>query len=435
MATREWMREYLAVVSDQIRWKLARPVVLRELEDHLEDQCDAYLEEGLPQYEARKEALRQMGDPVCVGKELDAVHRPKNSWQILGVILALLAVNLILWQTAFNDGDTVHWLWIPLACMAAGLAALAVCYHLPWNRLVKHVGKLGVAGWNVLFVLQEMFFPNGRSNGRDYMILILPLVYGAVLYSLRNLGFRGLLLSCLLMAAMLWFCTAYWMSFLGMSILVLTGLTMTLLAIGQNVYGGRKAVKASVVVGGYLLMIVLFFQKFENIWSVDRWVVGDYYGSLFAEIRAHSRMFGPGEAFSVMVGEVEFALAPGKSMERLISECDYYLTSLMYKIGWLPAAALVVAVGALLVWCLRNGLKQPTLWGKFLTCAIVIPMLLQLVVHVVNNTVVFIASAQLPLLSYGNTYRILDLALLGVVLSVFRSQTILRDAPMKRKLA
>ena len=44
----ETIREYLDTVQEQIRWKRARPVVARELEQHLMDQRDAFLEEGNP---------------------------------------------------------------------------------------------------------------------------------------------------------------------------------------------------------------------------------------------------------------------------------------------------------------------------------------------------------------------------------------------------
>ena len=40
------IRAYLDTVQEQIRWKRARPLVIRELEQHLADQRDAFLEEG-----------------------------------------------------------------------------------------------------------------------------------------------------------------------------------------------------------------------------------------------------------------------------------------------------------------------------------------------------------------------------------------------------
>ena len=56
----EIMREYLDTVREQIRWKQARPVVVRELEQHLTDQRDAFLEEGSAPEEAERLAVEEM---------------------------------------------------------------------------------------------------------------------------------------------------------------------------------------------------------------------------------------------------------------------------------------------------------------------------------------------------------------------------------------
>ena len=42
----ETIQAYLDAVGEQIRWKRARPVVARELEQHLTDQRDAFQAEG-----------------------------------------------------------------------------------------------------------------------------------------------------------------------------------------------------------------------------------------------------------------------------------------------------------------------------------------------------------------------------------------------------
>ena len=46
MGKPETIRAYLDTVEEQIRWKRARPVLARELEQHLTDQRDAFQAEG-----------------------------------------------------------------------------------------------------------------------------------------------------------------------------------------------------------------------------------------------------------------------------------------------------------------------------------------------------------------------------------------------------
>ena len=75
--------EYLHLVTDQIRCKKARPDVKTELEAHIMDQMEDYRNEGMEEQEAMERAILEMGDPVEVGVELDRIHRPKMSWEIL----------------------------------------------------------------------------------------------------------------------------------------------------------------------------------------------------------------------------------------------------------------------------------------------------------------------------------------------------------------
>lgn len=83
MGKPETIRAYLDTVQEQIRWKRARPVLARELEQHLTDQRDAFQTEGKDPETAERLAVEEMGDPVSVGTELDRVHRPKPQWGLL----------------------------------------------------------------------------------------------------------------------------------------------------------------------------------------------------------------------------------------------------------------------------------------------------------------------------------------------------------------
>lgn len=69
--------EYIETVTEQIRCKRARVPVAKELQDHLEDQIRDYRAEGMTAQEAETEAVRQMGDAVKTGMELDRLHRPR----------------------------------------------------------------------------------------------------------------------------------------------------------------------------------------------------------------------------------------------------------------------------------------------------------------------------------------------------------------------
>ena len=88
--------EYLQKIGEQIRFEKAREGVKAELEWHIEDQKEEFLCAGMTEAEAEKAAVREMGDPVAVGTELDRIHRPRMAWNCIILIGVLYLAGLLL---------------------------------------------------------------------------------------------------------------------------------------------------------------------------------------------------------------------------------------------------------------------------------------------------------------------------------------------------
>ncbi|NLA87491.1 MAG: demethoxyubiquinone hydroxylase family protein, partial [Clostridiales bacterium] len=114
-------KEYSELVSRQLRWKKARPVIEREIGAHLCDQYDALIKSGQDEDTAIRESIRQMGDAVAVGTELDRVHRPKPAWSLfaLTALLALIGVCIRVFLTYDSDAP-----WRPIYNIAAILIGM-----------------------------------------------------------------------------------------------------------------------------------------------------------------------------------------------------------------------------------------------------------------------------------------------------------------------
>ena len=89
-------KEYIRILTEQIRCRMVRPEVAREIGDHIEDQTRAFMSEGMSRAEAEAAAVRDMGSPVETGVELDKIHRPKMPWAMIGLIVALSVVSCVI---------------------------------------------------------------------------------------------------------------------------------------------------------------------------------------------------------------------------------------------------------------------------------------------------------------------------------------------------
>ena len=77
------IKSYLDIVCEQIRYEKAHIIIKKELEEHITDQTDAFIAKGMEQETAIKKAIKEMGDPILVGTELDRVYRPKLKWEFI----------------------------------------------------------------------------------------------------------------------------------------------------------------------------------------------------------------------------------------------------------------------------------------------------------------------------------------------------------------
>lgn len=435
----ETIRDYLDTVTAQIRWKRARAVVVRELETHLEDQRQEFQAEGRSQVEAERLAVEEMGDPVAVGTDLDRLHRPRPQWGMLALTLALLLVGSWLRYALTRAGAPWGEDLDPLRCAlsaAAGAAVLMGAYFLDVSRLLRwarwvYIGAVAVG------VLSLHLSPtvNNASYFTRYVVLFYPAVYAFWLYACRGKGWQGLLAAVaggIPLASI-----GVEAPFLqGVIQLLVIGCFLLLLAIwmgwftvprrqGMAAVGGLAAIMAGAV--AWLLIGVGFgASRIQILLHPESDPTGSGYQGVMAQrVLEASRLVGKGGDLSIRTDAVrDMELFP----EMMLPEWnhDFLPTTMVYKLGWLPYLLLLAALAALFLWMLRRCACQRSQSGKLLALAVVGTLAAQSVFAAVLNLGFVLFSAQLPLVT-GNLHSVVDCALIGLALSVFRSETLLRD--------
>ena len=130
---------FIEAVAAEIRWKKARPVLMEEIRTHLLDQRDAYAAQGMAEDAAQAEAVRQMGDPVALGTDLDRIHRPRPQWGLLALALVLTAAGVFLRYSLTADMPAISLgdRQMDLLGGLIGAGALAVGYLLDVSFLSR----------------------------------------------------------------------------------------------------------------------------------------------------------------------------------------------------------------------------------------------------------------------------------------------------------
>lgn len=446
----ETIKAYLETVQEQIRWRRARPVLVRELERHLEDQRDDFIKEGRPEDEAERLAVQDMGDPVAVGAELDAVHRPKPQWGLLGMTIALALVGSILRMIFLNQGSPFSLGWSPeltknLASLGLGTAAMLGMYFLDVSRLSRYakavyLTALVLSAGSFWHSVNQAPYISLSSYWLSYFFAqFLPVVYALWVYAWRRKRWIGFFLAIAggipLAAA-----SVTYPSMTNLLLFLFSGFVVTLLAVWQDWFaiGRRKGICAVLGIAFASLAYLLsqgYFDSFLSRVSV----------ALHPELDQHGRgymgwmlkMFwedvpplrrGSGEA-SLAVSAGMRIFGGGAEMQPVGFSKDFLPASIAVSWGWLPLFLLLAALTALLVWMLVKGLRQKYLLGRFVVLAVVMTLAVQVLFSTSLNLGVVLFAASLPLV-VGNFQTVISMALIGLALSVFRGEAIGWDEPV-----
>lgn len=160
------IQEYLHQVLAQVRVKKIRPILGRELEDHLLLQTQEYQRQGMDQEKAQQQAVVDMGDPVALGKQLDGIHRPM--WDIPMLVYALLVVALGLviqfllpvWQSTQVPPNLN--LPIALVGIGGGLVGFWLASRFRYGALFAQPKKLYLVFSLIALGMVAVLFPTGE---------------------------------------------------------------------------------------------------------------------------------------------------------------------------------------------------------------------------------------------------------------------------------
>ena len=236
-----------------------------------------------------------------------------------------------------------------------------------------------------------------------YPTLLLPVPYAALVVSLRGRGTRAVLLcGGLALPLPIWAFVA--ISSTGYLVTLASMLLVLLAAVGLGWFRGKRRWNLLAALGPALTILPLLFLRHLEYAA---WRIGAFLGpDLFYE--------------RLRMGELP-SLFVGSSPELLLAETAQGLGRWVF---W-AAAGLIVLFAALLLRRIR-ALHSRT--GKLLALSAFLPLFLQAAIYWLYNLGWWpLGVLSLPFLSYGVFFLLVDAALAGVLLSVFRMDALLRD--------
>lgn len=433
--------EYIETLISQMRCKRAREAVARELENHIEEAAEKYEEFGLAKEEAYERAVRQMGDPVKTGVEMDRIHRPRLQWQMFGLILLLSVLGLLV-QYRLGLETQANVFQKQCVVVALGLVIMFAVYILDYSFLGRYTY---VVYWSYaalilsVQVFKWMNFYRFQVNGMQ-RFLIMPMylfvpLFAAVLYRHRGSGKMGLL-RCMCFGAL--------PVLLGMKLIpsVMCGLDlaaifgiMILLAVAGGWFTVKKkktiVLLSACFLGIPISLLVLgmrfFFREYQRArilaFLMPRQYGGyEYYPKTAArEMLMQSKVLGEGAQSTLL-------------FDNQLTHSEYIFTQMIASFGILAGICALLLLACLIAQVFHISVRQQNQLGRMIGIGCGLVFLVQIIELVFMNLGIGMeATVFLPFFSYGNGSNIVFYILLGLVLSVYRYKDIPAGAGMRRR--
>lgn len=419
--------EYLEVVGQQIRWKKAHSPVLEEINNHIIDQKNAFVNDGLNEEEATDKAIAEMGDPIVAGEQLDRTHIPRPDWPLFVMTAAMLllglTIQILIGPNHLNNGAEMFQKQI----IWAGIAILVMfaAYFLDFTIIGKYP-KVVFFALSFITVANYYFFTIFTGIGNNslttiYPMLLFPTAFAGFVYSMRNKGYGGFILcgAALIVPA----CLSMLMQNLTVLFLIcISFLIILTVAVAKEWFNVSKLRALLILyISSAVVIFTIFFMNMGQWYAGITWLdptrVG-YIGTFIQQSLFNSRLIGEGLPLN------GYGQYPWGST----ANTDFILTYLIYRFGWIFSIGILAIFSAFIVRAIIVCKKQNSVLGLLVSLAIISTFAIQYITFIAANLgLLLFAPVSLPLLSYGGRALVTNMFLIGFLLSVFRTGNLARD--------
>ena len=429
--------DFIDRVLGQVKYKKAHRIIHEELRSHIEELTELHISDGMSEDEAVSKAVLKMGDPIVIGKQLHNTHKPKTEWSIVILLGSIVLFGLYIMFKYSQIATQPFYFKRQILFVAAGIILAITLYFVDFVRFEKY--SLPVY-YSVCFLLLAIIIFGPNTYGRAAIVMggfsmtpsfaaipILLISYSGLIrrwcdgnpYNLFKLVVNSLLPVILIaMEPSLMFSCILGT---GFAVMVTYGI------ISKSFKGNRKKT-LFILYGGlisFVLIALLYFITYEpyrferltmfaNPWRDPQG--SGWMNVMLRKIQSSSQFIGMSK---------EIMSSDTKQLTLPCSETDCVFTFVVGKFGWLFGVDLLGLLGLIIVRLFMASNKVRNEYGKLLGVGICCVFSIQVVIHILSNLNLFpLTGISLPFISYGGQNCLLNMALIGMLLGIYRRKDI-----------
>lgn len=429
----EDVRDYLSSVCSQIRARELHKDIRRELESHLEELVLDKEAEGASREEAVDWAIRQMGDPVTVGRELHRIHKPRIHWGLLLGLIAFLGLGVFAMSSIessygrLRSGGIGELAFRKMIFIGMGFLGLLAFYFMDYRKL--KAWSLFMYGVAAVGMICTILFGSEVNGARSFLALFgISLEWTTISSYLFIAAAAGLLLDWWEQKRRFWLksIVAFILVPFVLYAIVPSLSTILFYLIGYGSLCGvitRKWWLALLQAGGILLLSGVMAAMASPLYMKNR---------LSAFVNPVIDPSGAGYMYIQMKAAISSAGWWGHGFGAVNPKLQYIhseliLTYLVYSFGWGVGISVAGAVVYFVARMLHSMGQVRDTYGKMLIVAATSLIGAQFGYCIgMSLGLLPITSVVLPFVSYGGTHIIVEMAIIGLVLGIYRRKDMIR---------
>lgn len=423
------LQEYVDQVVRQVKARELRQEIQEEISGHLDELWLSVRAEGLDDEAAARRAIAQMGDSEAVAQGLNRVHKPRIPWAMLcslGLLLsiALLAMYAVQFSNNADNGFLSGFdLLIRQAIfMAVGLAFLFALGRMHYRKWYRYSAM--IYGLAVMLILIAHLWSQQVNGARGYILgginitAVCPYLFtiAAAGYFSRGLeGHWNAIGKIFVFGIIPLLLFASFPSFA--SLMPYAGTFALMLCFSR--YGWRWVVAyLSFVTAIFLLPVLLSEHGPDRLIGFalrerDPEGAGYLYTRIDEAIRS-AGWYGHGLGSSI----------PGLPG---YLHLDNVLTYLIFSLGWIFGIFVLSIIGLFVQQLIKAAFSVGDVYGKMLITGLGALFAVQFAWNIgMSLGVLPISAVPFPLIGYGGSGLLVQLAAIGLIYSVYRRKDMVR---------
>ena len=447
------IKGFLNNVCQEIKYKPIRKGIADELENHIQEIKEEYIETGMNEDEAEEKAVKQMGEAKTIGKELNKVHKPKLDWKLLLITVILICFGILVDMIRANNllknsitGEIIRY----VIFLGVGIIPSCIIYFTDYKKLKKYSNTIYIIA--TLSIFLAMLF--GRKiGGKPYLyfnlwtvapeIIAMPLyiiAFAGLVNGLEkeskiksvilkftnkeiNININFNLVKIILLSIFSLILLTLIPSIASAFILLLTYLmisTIKIIQLDKNKVKNLIILWGMVILGAILFTLVFIggsgtyrLNKINMLINPESDSQGGGWTGVNRKIIIqNAKMFGESENKSQAISLFD-------------DGTDYAFISIIAHYGWFVGILIVLAIMLFSFRLIFNAIKIREIYGKFIIIGLSSMFILQSIFNILMNLNLWIESGfNLPFVSYGIGNLIMNLISLSIILSVYRRKDI-----------